>query len=99
MIRHDLIKKHQLRFIDGLYHEEILWTTQLTLVAERMGFDNQTLYYYCANPDSITRKINPQKEAKRTQSYMQIVLQLLKITDKQHAPLLAKALRQQALCE
>lgn len=99
LIRHDLIKKHQLRFIDGLYHEDILWTTQLALVAERMGFDNQTLYYYCANPDSITRKLNPQKEAKRTQSYMQIVLQLLKIADKQHDPLLAKALRQQALRE
>lgn len=99
LIRHDLIKKYQLRFIKGLYHEDILWTTQLALVAERIGFDNQPLYYYCANPDSITRKPDPQKEAKRTQSYLQIILQLLKEADKQSDQLLAKALRQQAIRE
>lgn len=99
LIRHDLIKKYQLRFIEGLYHEDILWTTQLALVAERIGFDNQPLYYYCANPDSITRKPDPQKEAKRTQSYLQIILQLLKEADKQSDLLLAKALRQQAIRE
>lgn len=58
-------QKHHLRFIDGLYHEDILWTTQLALVTQRVGFDDQPLYYYCANPNSITRKPNPQKEAKR----------------------------------
>ncbi|WP_109409918.1 glycosyltransferase [Proteus genomosp. 4] len=99
LIRHDLIKKYQLRFIEGLYHEDILWTTQLALAAERIGFDNQPLYYYCANPDSITRKPDPQKEAKRTQSYLQIILQLLKEADKQSDQLLAKALRQQAIRE
>ncbi len=56
-------------------------------------------YYYCANPNSITRKPNPQKEAKRAQSYLQIVIQLLQLADKQHQPLLANALRQQALRE
>lgn len=98
-IRHEIIKKHHLRFIDGLYHEDILWTTQLALVTQRIGFDDQPLYYYCANPNSITRKPNPQKEAKRAQSYLQIVIQLLQLADKQHQPLLANALRQQALRE
>ncbi|SUC11829.1 glycosyl transferase [Proteus mirabilis] len=49
--------------------------------------------------NSITRKPNPQKEAKRAQSYLQIVIQLLQLADKQHQPLLANALRQQALRE
>ncbi|MGO2105868.1 MAG: hypothetical protein ACTH3P_10675 [Proteus vulgaris] len=72
---------------------------QLALVAERIGFDNQPLYYYCANPDSITRKPDQQKEAQRTQSYLQIILQLLKETDKQSDQLLAKALCQQVVRE
>ena len=49
-------------------------------------------------PNSITRKPNPQKEAKAHKVICKS-LYSLQLADKQHQPLLANALRQQALRE
>ena len=53
LIRRDVISTHQLQFIRDMLHEDILWTTQLALVAQRIGFCATPFYGYRTNPDSF----------------------------------------------
>ncbi|MEY2633257.1 MAG: hypothetical protein RIR00_1911 [Pseudomonadota bacterium] len=46
LYRRDFIDKQGLRFIPGLIHEDVLWTTQLFLRAERVAYDPTPGYFY-----------------------------------------------------
>ncbi|CNH64460.1 glycosyltransferase [Yersinia pekkanenii] len=79
LIRRDLITTHQLAFIPGMLHEDILWTTQLALVAQRVGYCAAPFYGYRTNPTSITHSHSTQNLLHRASSYIHIIKGLVDI--------------------
>ncbi|WP_145553180.1 glycosyltransferase [Yersinia bercovieri] len=79
LIRHEVIIENQLAFIRDMVHEDILWTTQLARVAQRVGFCQQPFYGYRTNPESITNSPSPQALQRRANSYLDIIHGLVEI--------------------
>lgn len=77
LIRRELIARHGLAFDPSMFHEDILWTTALALVAQRVGFAREPVYGYRRNPDSITLSSSPDVRLKRGTSYVRIIEALL----------------------
>ena len=59
--RRDFLQKYKLAFYPGIYYEDTEFTPRSYFFAERIGFCNDILYYYRANPQSITKSINPKR--------------------------------------
>ncbi|MGE8657489.1 MAG: glycosyltransferase [Achromobacter sp.] len=78
LIRRELIARHRLTFDPSLFHEDILWTTRLALVAQRIGFAPEPVYGYRRNPDSITLSPSPEVRQWRGASYVRIIEGLLR---------------------
>lgn len=53
--RRELIERHSLKFISGLYHEDIPWTTEVLFNARRVRYTQQALYRYTLHDQSISR--------------------------------------------
>jgi len=51
--KHDFIKKHQLRFIEGILHADDPFTFQANLLAKSAVFCEKTLYFRKFRPNSI----------------------------------------------
>lgn len=83
MIRRELITRHRLVFDPSLFHEDILWTTALALVARRIGFAREPVYGYRRNPDSITLSPSPEVRLRRGASYVRIIEALLALSRRQ----------------
>ncbi|WP_336236079.1 glycosyltransferase [Achromobacter dolens] len=77
LIRRDLIRRHGLAFDPTIFHEDILWTVDLALVARRIGFAPEPVYGYRRNPDSTTLSPSPQVRQWRGVSYVHIIGTLL----------------------
>lgn len=93
LIRYDVIRTHQLQFIRGLLHEDILWTTQLARVAQRIGFCAFPFYGYRTNPDSITNSPSIPVLLRRANSYVDIIKALADIAASSAPPLRRALLR------
>ena len=46
LYRRNFIERHRLRFIEGLMHEDVTWTTRAMMFAERVAYDPALLYTY-----------------------------------------------------
>lgn len=46
LYRRDFIERHAMRFIDGLLHEDVTWTTRALVLAARVAYDDEPLYVY-----------------------------------------------------
>ncbi|WP_342221412.1 glycosyltransferase [Candidatus Fukatsuia endosymbiont of Tuberolachnus salignus] len=96
-VRRDLIVNNQLAFIHDMVHEDILWTTDLALVAQRIGFCATPFYGYRINPLSITHSHSAQSLYNRANSYVDIIKGFLdRATTTGDDPLLRKALLRHA---
>lgn len=82
LIRRDLICRHRLAFEPTIFHEDILWTTELALVAKRIGFAPEPVYGYRRNPDSTTLSTSPQIRQRRGISYVHIIGRLLVLSSR-----------------
>ncbi|CAB3896746.1 hypothetical protein LMG26846_04287 [Achromobacter insuavis] len=80
LIRRELIYRNRLAFDTAIFHEDILWTTDLALVAKRVGFAPEPVYGYRRNPDSITLSPSPQMRQWRGVSYLHIIGRLLDLS-------------------
>lgn len=83
MIRRELITRHGLVFDPSMLHEDILWTTDLALVAQRVGFAHEPVYGYRRNPDSTTLSLSPRIRQRRGASYVRIIETLLSLSLRQ----------------
>ncbi|CNL52225.1 glycosyltransferase [Yersinia alsatica] len=81
LIRRDLLNTHQLAFIPGMLHEDILWTAQLALAAQRVGYCANPFYGYRTNPESITHSPATQALLHRANSYIHIIKGLVDIAE------------------
>ncbi|MFA3780845.1 glycosyltransferase [Yersinia sp. 1652 StPb PI] len=93
LIRRELIATHQLAFIPGMLHEDILWTTHLALAVQRVGFCDTPFYGYRTNPLSITHSPLPQALVARANSYLRIINALINLSATQQPPLSRALLR------
>ncbi|MFW5398667.1 glycosyltransferase [Yersinia sp. 1252 StPb PI] len=93
LIRRELIAAHQLAFIPGMLHEDILWTTHLALAVQRVGFCDTPFYGYRTNPLSITHSPLPQALVARANSYLRIINALINLSATQQPPLCRALLR------
>lgn len=73
LYRRDFIERHRMRFIDGLLHEDVTWTTRALVLAERVVYDDEPLYVYrSAEVDESAPGPAPSEEAigSRTMAYV-----------------------------
>lgn len=76
LIRRDVITANGLMFVDGIAHEDILWTTNLSLNASRIVFYQEPLYGYRINELSITNSNSIKTLENRACSYLYIIKRL-----------------------
>ncbi|GAC1629879.1 MAG: glycosyltransferase [Nevskia sp.] len=100
LIRRDLLDRLQLRFVEGIVHEDVLWTAALMLGAVRVGHCGAPLYGYRVTPGSLSSTHTPAIVRHRALSYFTVIDGLLKMA-RALSPdeATAAALRRQAACE
>lgn len=82
LVRRELVTRHRLAFDPTIFHEDILWTADLALVAKRIGFAPEPVYGYRRNPDSTTLSTSPQVRQWRGISYVHIIGTLLVLSSR-----------------
>ncbi|MBS9436617.1 glycosyltransferase [Photorhabdus noenieputensis] len=80
LIKKELIINNQLSFRENILHEDILWTINLSLIANRIGFCEELLYCYRHNLESITRSGEIKKLYHRADSYITVVDSIIDIS-------------------
>ena len=53
--RRDVIVKNNIKFIAGLHHQDIVWTTEFEFNAVRARYTEQSLYKYYLHNTSVSR--------------------------------------------
>ena len=53
--RRDVIEKNNIRFIPGLHHQDIVWTTEFMYNALRARYTEESLYKYFLHNNSVSR--------------------------------------------
>lgn len=91
-IKREVIINHGLRFVEGIVHEDILWTTDVALHVAKIGFCPEPLYGYRINHNSITGSSSPESLYKRAHSYIKIIQTLSGTVSNSHDAALNKAL-------
>lgn len=61
IIKRDLLLKHNLRFVEGIFHEDNEFMPRLAYFSKTAVQIDAILYFVYQNPTSITRTINPKK--------------------------------------
>lgn len=54
-------KKYDLKFYEGIFHEDSELTPKLVYLAQKVSFTNDIIYYVRQTPGSITRSVNPKR--------------------------------------
>lgn len=70
----------QLRFREGIYHEDEEFTPQLLLRAERVFVTNADAYYYRRRKDSITQKRDIRTRVKRLKDLESVIFRLNRLS-------------------
>ena len=55
------LKEHDLKFFEGIFHEDSEFSPRAYYWAKRVSFTNELVYFVRQNPNSITRTINPKR--------------------------------------
>ncbi len=75
-----LLRKNNIRFIEGILHEDEPWTFELSTILNRIYVVNVKTYHYRIRTDSIVGKCKSKEKANHEySSYVQIVQNVLRI--------------------
>ncbi|MBL5972159.1 glycosyltransferase [Enterobacter asburiae] len=91
------IRKHNLRFLEGKSHKDILWTIQLAAGNGRFYFADRRDYTYISNPASITHRQDYYDI--RAASYIDVIAEILALSTQQQHSATRRALVRHALVE
>lgn len=58
----DFVQKYSLQFIDGLIHEDVLWSFTLSRLAKKIAIVDESTYKYKIRDNSITTKPNSKRK-------------------------------------
>ena len=83
LVSRELLTRTESRFVEGIVHEDILWTLKLALSARRVGFCPLPLYGYRINPRSIVGNPSTSAANRRAQSYLLIMRKLADAAESQ----------------
>ena len=81
LYRMQFLKKHNLRFRDGLIHEDILWSYHLSLYSSSIAIVEYSTYLYKIRRNSITTNL---PNIKKIDSLIYILEEIKKYDDKSH---------------
>jgi glycosyltransferase involved in cell wall biosynthesis len=99
MIRRSFIEDHAMSFAVDTIHEDILWTTQLALYAQRISFVNERVYGYRVNLGSLTGSVTQDRLLGRAAGYVKVICALVDWAEEQADADVKAALLQQAITE
>jgi glycosyltransferase involved in cell wall biosynthesis len=100
LVRRDVLLRHQLRFVPGIVHQDILWTLELALRAQRVGFCQTPLYGYRQGTPSIIGDFSEGPAQRRARSYLVVIPRLVEAArDNRADQALYRALLHQANIE
>ncbi|HHA1935270.1 glycosyltransferase [Enterobacter ludwigii] len=91
------IREHDLRFQEGKSHKDILWTIHLAAGNGRFYFADRQDYTYISNPASITHR--PDYYDIRAASYIDVITDILALSEQQQQRATRRALVRHALVE
>ena len=91
------IREHNLRFQEGKSHKDILWTIHLAVGNGRFYFSDRKDYTYISNPASITHR--PDYYDIRATSYIDVITDILALSEQQQQRATRRALVRHALVE
>ncbi|EMM0436656.1 glycosyltransferase [Klebsiella michiganensis] len=97
IIRSAYIREHDLRFQEGKSHKDILWTLHLAAGNGRFYFADRQDYTYISNPASITHR--PDYYDIRAASYIDVITDILSLSEQQQHYETRRALVRHALVE
>jgi glycosyltransferase involved in cell wall biosynthesis len=60
-------------FAPDIVHEDVIWTCEILLAAERVGYLDRVLYCYRNNPFSLVNNPSPESQARRIDGYLAVV--------------------------
>lgn len=61
IVKAELLRKFDLRFYEGILHEDSEYMPRMLYFAQKVSFTNRIIYWVYQNPNSITRTVNPKK--------------------------------------
>ena len=96
LVRHELVRQHGLRFVEGIVHEDVLWSMRLGLVAQRVGFCPLPFYAYRVHAESLAHSSSAGALHDRARSYLVVIGQLIATADEQRDARLRRALLRHA---
>ncbi len=73
LVRRNLLLHKNIHFQEGMVHEDILWTLDVALAADRMGFCSTPLIGYRRNRGSIMGSRTPEAIERRAHAYLTIL--------------------------
>lgn len=95
-INRNFIESNCLRFTEGLIHEDILWTLNVALNANKIGFCQRSFYGYRQNPVSLLKNPSQSSIEARATSYITIICNIVLMAENQTDRLLKRTLLRQA---
>jgi hypothetical protein len=81
LVSRELISRTCVRFIEGIGHQDIPWTTQLAIAARRVGFAPEPFYGYRINPSSTMHNPSTTAALRRGRSYITVIEHLTATAD------------------
>ena len=73
-------------FAPDIVHEDVIWTCEILLAAERVGYLDRVLYFYRNNPFSLVNNPSPESQARRIEGYFAVVKTLAAMAARPGAP-------------
>lgn len=75
--RHDFIRQHGFSFEPGLRHQDIPWTTEVLLAAERVQYTSEQFYDYYIHSGSVSHKPDTDETLIRSARHYMKILEML----------------------
>jgi glycosyltransferase involved in cell wall biosynthesis len=69
LTRRALVEEFGVRWAPGILQDDVVWTARLMLVARRVAYRPDVLYYHRENPDSITRTTDSRRMREHVESF------------------------------
>ena len=73
LLRRNFVEQHGLAFTENMVHEDIVWTVQVALQVQRVGFCEQPFYGYRLNANSIMGSASEASVVRRANGYISVI--------------------------
>lgn len=77
--RREVIEKNNIRFIPGLHHQDIVWTTEFVFNALRARYTEESLYKYFLHNNSVSRL---KRQGNKNLNYQRHYIKITRLLEK-----------------